>query len=283
MPLAATGARARRRDGGRRLGASSSAVWLLAARVWIDWLRRGAAIVADARPRTAGALPLLFAFGLLLYLLSLAVSYLARRVRARARRGAAGAEVQVLAREAELRMLRAQIDPHFLFNSLHSISALTAADPAGARRMCVLLADFLRESLALGARRTGFRSRASWRSRGASSPSSRCGSAIGCGRHRVDAGADACLVPPLLLQPLVENAVTHGIAAHARRRHVPIDARDADRRAVVAVENPVRSGPPRRRRHGRRPGERARAAAALHGDDARLDDARGRAACGGSS
>ena len=48
--------------------------------------------------------------------------------------------------------LRAQIDPHFLFNSLHSISALTTASirPA-ARRMCLLLGDFLRESLALGA------------------------------------------------------------------------------------------------------------------------------------
>ena len=59
-------------------------------------------------------------------------------------------EVQVLAREAELRSLRAQIDPHFLFNSLHSISALTTADPPAARRMCVLLAEFLRDSLALG-------------------------------------------------------------------------------------------------------------------------------------
>ena len=56
----------------------------------------------------------------------------------------------MLAREAELRSLRAQIDPHFLFNSLHSISALTTADPPAARRMCLLLGEFLRESLALG-------------------------------------------------------------------------------------------------------------------------------------
>ena len=46
--------------------------------------------------------------------------------------------------------LRAQIDPHFIFNSLHSISALTSVDAAAARRMCLLLADFLRETLRLG-------------------------------------------------------------------------------------------------------------------------------------
>ena len=59
-------------------------------------------------------------------------------------------QVQVFARDAELRSLRAQLDPHFLFNCLHSISALTTADPPAARRMCLLLAEFLRETLALG-------------------------------------------------------------------------------------------------------------------------------------
>ena len=53
----------------------------------------------------------------------------------------------MLTRDAELRALRAQIDPHFLYNSLNSISALTGTDPAGARRMCLLLADFLRTTL----------------------------------------------------------------------------------------------------------------------------------------
>jgi len=77
---------------------------------------------------------LIFGFGILLYLLSLAVSYLLaafERSREAERRGL---EAQVLAREAELRSLRTQIDPHFLFNTLHSISALTTADPTAARR-----------------------------------------------------------------------------------------------------------------------------------------------------
>ena len=57
---------------------------------------------------------------------------------------------QMLAAQAELRALRAQITPHFLFNSLNSISALTSTDPAGARRMCILLGDFLRGTLQVG-------------------------------------------------------------------------------------------------------------------------------------
>src|SRR4029079_8022029 len=85
-----------------------------------------------------------------LYLLSLAISYLLaafERSREAERRGL---EAQVHAREAELRSLRDQIHPHLLFNSLHSISALTTADPPSARRMCVLLGDFFRDTLALG-------------------------------------------------------------------------------------------------------------------------------------
>ena len=61
-------------------------------------------------------------------------------------------ELRLLAQDAELRALRAQIDPHFLFNSLHSISALTTSDPDSARKMTLMLADFFRKSLELGSR-----------------------------------------------------------------------------------------------------------------------------------
>src|SRR5260221_14379401 len=59
-------------------------------------------------------------------------------------------ELSILAREAELRALRSQVHPHFLFNSLNSISALVSVDPLRAREMCVLLAEFFRKTLALG-------------------------------------------------------------------------------------------------------------------------------------
>ena len=51
-----------------------------------------------------------------------------------------------------MRALKAQINPHFLFNSLNSITALTASDPGRAREMCIRLSDFLRNTLGLGER-----------------------------------------------------------------------------------------------------------------------------------
>ena len=103
----------------------------------------GAALYATQRP-------LLFVVGALLFWLVSCFFYLLIAFDASKDAERANVELSLLAREAELRALRAQIDPHFIFNSLHSISSLTATDPAAARRMCLLLADFLRETLRLG-------------------------------------------------------------------------------------------------------------------------------------
>jgi two-component system, LytTR family, sensor histidine kinase AlgZ len=214
----------------------SSAVWLLIARGWMGLIGAFAAwthVPAAFRP----AAPTLFGFGFLLYLLAMAVSYLAAAFAVSRDAERKGLELQVLAREAELRALRAQIDPHFLFNSLQSISALTTVDPPAARRMCLLLADFLRETLALGAReRIPLSSELTLVRRFLAVEQVRFG-------HRlvvdIDAtGAEACEVPPLVLQPLVENAVTHGVAHMVEGGTVRIRATRRVASLVVTVDNP---------------------------------------------
>src|SRR5207253_2931543 len=98
---------------------------------------------------------------------------------------------------------RAQIDPHFLFNSLQSISALTTADAAGARRMCLLLADFLRDTLALGAlERIPLGKELTLARRFLEIEQVRFGARLQIAID-ADAGAESCDVPPLVLQPLV--------------------------------------------------------------------------------
>jgi len=215
----------------------SSAMWLLLARGWM-----GLVVSLMRRDDVPGSFrtgaPTLFGFGFLLYLLAMAVSYLAAAFAVSRDAERRGLELQVLAREAELRALRAQIDPHFLFNSLQSISALTTADPAAARGMCLLLADFLRDTLALGARaRIPLASELALARRFLAIEQVRFGD-----RLRVDVAAapdaEACDVPPLLVQPLVENAVTHGVAHVLEGGIVSVRAEKRPASLVLVVENP---------------------------------------------
>lgn len=132
-------------------GMLAGAVWML---TWEAWTRLLGGCPAFAEPvrdyRAQGAA--VFAAGALLFWMSSLFHYLLIAFDAARRAETRELGFKVTAREAELRALRAQIDPHFLFNSLHSISALTTADPPGARRMCLLLADFFRSSVRLGAK-----------------------------------------------------------------------------------------------------------------------------------
>jgi LytS/YehU family sensor histidine kinase len=215
----------------------SSAVWLLIARAWL-------AIVGGMRgwpaltPAFRLAAPTLFGFGFFLYLLAMAASYLAAAFAISQEAEKRGLELQVLAREAELRALRAQIDPHFLFNSLQSISALTTMDAAAARRMCLLLADFLRDTLSLGAReRIAVSQELALARRFLEIEQVRFGSRL---EMAIDAGreTESDEVPPLVLQPLVENAVTHGVAHVLEGGVVRIHAARQMTRLVLTVDNP---------------------------------------------
>src|SRR5512140_243333 len=88
--------------------------------------------------------------GVFLYLLAAAFHYLLASLEESRRAERRLLELDLLSRETELKLLRAQIDPHFLFNALNSIAALTHSDPDRARRMCTGLGDFFRQSLRLG-------------------------------------------------------------------------------------------------------------------------------------
>lgn len=95
-------------------------------------------------------LPVLFVIGVLLYLLAVALQYVLLSVESSKEAEMREQEALTLARESELKALKAQINPHFLFNSLNSISALATIDGARARDMCIKLSEFLRATLKLG-------------------------------------------------------------------------------------------------------------------------------------
>lgn len=120
-------------------------------------------------------------------------------------------DLQILARDAELQMLRMQINPHFLFNSLNSISALTTIDPAGARTMAIELAQFFRHTLALSERTLiTLEEEIQLCQHFLAIEKIRFGEKLQTSFTVPDAALPA-LIPPMMLQPLLENAIKHGI------------------------------------------------------------------------
>src|SRR5262245_56371908 len=189
----------------------SACLWLLASRV-VATAVEGFGFFPGMVEGQRRAAPLLFGMGFLLFLLAAALHYVLVAFEDSRHAETEALRFQILSREAELRALRAQIHPHFLFNSLNSINALIGSRPEEAHRVCVLLADFLRRSLALGAReRVALSEELALAQDLLAIEKVRFGARLHFAPH-VEEAALACLVPPLLLQPLVENAVTHGIA-----------------------------------------------------------------------
>ena len=216
----------------------SSTLWSL---VGLGWATALETLLPESVPRTwyKGEVPMVGATGVVLFLLAAAVTYLLATFelsRAAERRTL---ELKVLARDAELRALRAQIDPHFLYNSLNSISALTATNPAAAREMTVKLADFLRMSMDYGACESiTFSQELTLTSRFLEIEKVRFGERLVI-ETAVDETTHQCRIAPLLLQPLVENAVNHGIAHLLGGGTIRLTARRMGSLLNITIENPV--------------------------------------------
>jgi len=148
-------------------------------------------------------------------------------------------ESQVTAREAELKALRSQLNPHFLFNSLNSIMSLVGRSPEEARRMCQGLGDFLRRTLNLGAReRVSLAEELDLVRHYLEIEAVRFGARL---TFELDVAIDlsAIQVPPLLLQPLIENAVKHGVASRLEGGRIHLTARRDGEWLHLAVSNPT--------------------------------------------
>jgi LytS/YehU family sensor histidine kinase len=147
-------------------------------------------------------------------------------------------QAQVLAREAELKMLRYQINPHFLFNTLNAVSALIVTGQAlAADAMIGKLARFFRNALSressakvtlaeelraqleyLNIELTRFPDRLSWST-------------------QIEPGLDQALLPHLILQPLFENAIKHGVARTCAPVEIRLEAARRDGQLVLRVGN----------------------------------------------
>jgi two-component system, LytTR family, sensor histidine kinase AlgZ len=194
--------------------------------------------------------PLVFAAGFLLYLFWVAFYYVVIAIEASRDAEARVLQAGILAREAELKALKAQVNPHFLFNSLNSISALTASDPLRAREMCILLGDFLRRTLGLGEKSAiPLEEELSLVHSFLAVEKVRFGARVQM-TETVDKSALDVLLPPLLLQPLVENAVVHGIANLVAGGWIRLSILPRDGSLAILVENSFDPEAPQGRKSG---------------------------------
>lgn len=162
-------------------------------------------------------------------------------------------EADQLRVSAELARLRSQLEPHFLLNTLNTIAGLTTQDPREARRLLGCLGDLLRDALQGQDELRTLGHEITWLHGYAAILESRHGDAL---QFQWDVAADArgVLLPTLLLQPLVENAVQHGalglagggrVRVHAALR-TAADGGDATLVCTVSDNGPgMPSGPPR--------------------------------------
>jgi two-component system LytT family sensor kinase len=175
--------------------------------------------------------------GVFIYGLIILTYYLFESLSNLSEKKAKEAKLESLVKETELKMLRSQINPHFLFNSLNSISSLTITDPEKARDMVVKLSEFMRYAL----------------SRKDEQPVSlqnelenlrlyldiekvRFGDKLTT-EEIIENGCYDFKIPVLLLQPLFENAVKHGVYESTETVKIRTEAKIRDGYIEIKISN----------------------------------------------
>lgn len=186
--------------------------------------------ISRQRPPFAVAIVLSYSIALLTFTIDyLRVRLAANEVRAEA------AQRQAL--ETQLQLLQAQLEPHMMFNTLANLHALIDADPPRAQDMLARLIAFLRATL------SGSRAR----THALSEEFARADDYLALMQVRMGArlkvtldlppALATTLVPPLLLQPLVENAIKHGLEPSRRGGHLLVSATHQGSELVITVED----------------------------------------------
>jgi signal transduction histidine kinase len=173
----------------------------------------------------------------MLYWMIAGVAHAGLYARRERRRATEAARLSAELAEAQLAALKAQLHPHFLFNALGSISELVHVDPEGADRMLVKLSALLRRALAVAsAQEVTLAEELSFIGPYLEIEQVRFADRLTV-RWDIDPAARGALVPHLALQPLLENAVVHGVGPRAGEGTVVVAARAVGDRLVLAVRD----------------------------------------------
>lgn len=153
-------------------------------------------------------------------------------------------KIQEALAASELQMLKMQLHPHFLFNTLHGISTLIDSDKKSAQSMIVKLSNLLRNALEYsGSDLIPLEDELKFVREYLDIEQMRFGSRLKV-TTSIHSGTGHCLVPQLILQPLVENAVRHGIGSSRDNGWIEISSQPVERGLELSVRNSVGGGKP---------------------------------------
>jgi two-component sensor histidine kinase len=165
--------------------------------------------------------------------------YIPRERAARAEAAVARESARVAAAEraaalAQMKLLEAQVEPHFLYNTLAHVDSAIESDPQAARRMLARLVALLRAAAAAATESATLASQVAWTRAYLELVEMRMGRRLAW-TIDVEPGLDRVVLPPAILQPLVENAVKHGLEPRIDGGTIAIAARRAGDAVEVSV------------------------------------------------
>jgi len=177
--------------------------------------------------------------GVLIYFVIILIYYLFLSATQLAEKASRQAQLEAQVREGELKMLRAQINPHFLFNSLNSMSSLTLTDPMKARDMILKLSDFMRYSLSSRSEQpVTLQNEMESLRLYLEIEKVRFGERLVI-EEEIQPECLPALLPAMLLQPLYENAVKHGVYESTDRVVIRTTANKEEENLVISVTNTI--------------------------------------------
>jgi two-component system, LytTR family, sensor kinase len=187
-------------------------------------------------------LPYRIGTGVFIYGLIILSYYLFISLTNLSEKNAKEARLESLIKETELKMLRSQINPHFLFNSLNSISSLTVTDPEKARLMVVKLSDFMRYALSRkDEQHVSLQSELENLRLYLDIEKVRFGDKLTTEEY-IESRCLDIKIPVMLLQPLYENAVKHGVYESTGSVNILTKANLIDGYLEITVSNNFEPG-----------------------------------------
>lgn len=192
-------------------------------------------------------------FSLLIYWIVIGIDHALRYYRKYRERELQASQLEMRLAQAQLQVLKMQLHPHFLFNTLHAISTLMHRDVEAADRMIARLSDLLRLALeGEGVQEVSLKQELELLERYLEIEQTRFRDRLTV-EMRIDSDVLDARVPNLILQPLVENAIQHGIAprrghgrieigAHLSNKTLSISVRDDGRGLIPSSEEKIKEG-----------------------------------------